>query len=74
MPIYEYRCKKCETFFEELVFSEEKKPECPSCGDISVEKQFSAFGVGAGSDPCAHGNCPLPEGAACGSMPCSSCM
>ncbi|MFH1277682.1 MAG: zinc ribbon domain-containing protein [Candidatus Eisenbacteria bacterium] len=63
MPIYEYRCRKCDRAFSELIYGEEK-PTCPECGGHSAEKQFSSFGVGSGgggsSLPC--GNTP-----ACGS-------
>ncbi|MDL2316120.1 zinc ribbon domain-containing protein [Desulfovibrio sp. OttesenSCG-928-A18] len=31
MPIYEYKCTKCEKEFEELVFGDENPP-CPACG------------------------------------------
>ena len=32
MPIFEYRCKKCEHEFEELVFNRKAKINCPECG------------------------------------------
>ena len=42
MPIYEYKCKKCETCFEKLVFAGDKEPvECPGCGTRQVEKLMS---------------------------------
>ena len=42
MPIYEYKCKKCETCFEKLVFAGDEEPvECPGCGTRQVEKLMS---------------------------------
>ena len=43
MPMYEYQCKDCGIYFEELVLSSEDKPDCPVCQSSSVEKQISAF-------------------------------
>lgn len=40
MPIYEYRCGKCERLFEELVRSKEEKVRCPACGSRKVERLF----------------------------------
>ena len=55
MPIYEYRCKKCNNSFEKLVFFfflEEVK--CPECGNKDVEKVISAFSfMGASMGTCA---------------------
>ncbi|HDY67715.1 MAG TPA: zinc ribbon domain-containing protein [Candidatus Scalindua sp.] len=42
MPIYEYKCEKCDTNFEELQTKNEKVV-CPSCGGTSLKKMFSAF-------------------------------
>ena len=42
MPIYEYKCEKCESCFEKLVFSGDKEPvECPECGTKQVKKLMS---------------------------------
>ena len=45
MPIYEYRCKDCETVFETFVssISDADKVECKKCGKENVEKQISSF-------------------------------
>lgn len=32
MPIYEYKCLKCEHIFEEIVMSEDEPSCCPKCG------------------------------------------
>ena len=44
MPIYEYRCLKCENIQEVLVGVENRKevPACPSCGGTAFQKLVSA--------------------------------
>jgi len=42
MPIYEYRCDKCETEFEEYLSTSDKpKPPCPKCGSAGVTRLWS---------------------------------
>lgn len=43
MPVFEYRCKKCDEKFEQLVFSAEEIVECPKCGNEDNQKLISAF-------------------------------
>lgn len=74
MPIFEYQCKQCNNHFEELVFSSQETPLCPSCGGGRVEKQLSTFGVSAAPDPgCVTGACRTPEAPACGDGTCGGC-
>ncbi|MBI5572836.1 MAG: zinc ribbon domain-containing protein [Desulfomonile tiedjei] len=40
MPIYEYRCDKCQLDFEKLVFGQDEVV-CPTCG-CQVQKLMSA--------------------------------
>lgn len=45
MPIYEFKCQKCEEFFEILVMNkedEEKELKCPACGAQSFERIMSS--------------------------------
>lgn len=43
MPIYEYRCERCNTTFEKLVFKgDETRVKCPDCGNKEVKKLMSA--------------------------------
>ena len=46
MPIFEYICKECNHRFELLVRGD-VVPACPACKGTGLDKQFSAFGVGA---------------------------
>jgi putative FmdB family regulatory protein len=42
MPIYEYRCTKCEERFEEFLSSSTKPaPPCPKCSSTGVERLLS---------------------------------
>lgn len=46
MPIFEFRCKKCNHIYEEFLFSSNKSFDdlkCPSCGEKEPEKLMSAF-------------------------------
>jgi len=61
MPIFEYVCRECNHRFEQLIQGS-AEAACPRCKATKLEKQFSAFGVGAtGGWPTSGG------GGACGS-------
>jgi len=49
MPIYEFKCNKCEKIFEQLIFSsdEEEKLACPSCGQSDTSRLMSSFSSGS---------------------------
>jgi len=64
MPLFEYTCTDCHTRFEVLM-RDGVTPVCPACRGQSVEKQLSAFAVGAA----APGASPGPAGHACGGCP-----
>jgi putative FmdB family regulatory protein len=63
MPLYEYRCQDCDHGFELLV-RESTTLECPACHGAKLEKQLSAFAVGATG---GGGRVPMAAG------PCGSC-
>ena len=43
MPLYEYRCRHCQSEFECLVLSSrDDEPECPCCKKKGVDKLMSA--------------------------------
>ena len=72
MPMYEFTCQKCESDFEELVFSSDEEVECPSCKSTSVQRKISTFAfkssgrfVAASGSSCS-GCSPGPSG-------CSGC-
>jgi putative FmdB family regulatory protein len=73
MPIFEYVCCECNHRFE-LLIQGSAQAACPKCRTTSLEKQFSAFGVGAmetwrtsgGGGAC--GSCGDPRGPGACSM------
>jgi putative FmdB family regulatory protein len=44
LPLFEYKCGKCENKFETLVLNSDEKTSCPKCGSAKLEKLFSSFG------------------------------
>ncbi len=45
MPLFEYRCGKCNHLFEELITGDrDQKVACPSCGSEETQKRMSAIG------------------------------
>ena len=71
MPIYEYRCEKCEARFETLVFSSTEEVRCDTCGSEKVTRLMSMF-VGKSGDKFVSSssgdNC-----SGCTGKNCSSC-
>jgi putative FmdB family regulatory protein len=70
MPIYEFRCRKCEDEFEELVFGADEEVACPKCGATAVERKMSAFAFKSGEKFSSSGGSGC---ASCHSSSCSSC-
>lgn len=70
MPIFEYKCKKCDTKFEMLHKSQTNLQDvtCPNCKSTDNKKLLSSFsstGFSSGSSSCESGNCgfePLHSG------------
>ncbi len=61
MPIYEFKCSKCEEFFELLVMKTDDELElrCPKCKSEEFERVLSAtsYAMGAGGKS-VRGNIP----------------
>lgn len=65
MPLYEYVCSECGTFFEHWARSASAKEEvvCPQCRSHAVDKKFSTFGVkGGAASPVNSDNCSTGGG------------
>lgn len=57
MPIYEYRCKKCDNCFEALVWtSQPDDVQCPCCNGTEVERLMSTFATCGVSDSGSKGS------------------
>ena len=63
MPLYEYRCEKCQKGFELLrrMSDADTGVECPACQSKRVKRQFSSFAaVGGGASAADAGGCAKP--------------
>ncbi|MBF0459069.1 MAG: hypothetical protein HQK99_14360 [Nitrospirae bacterium] len=65
MPIFEYRCNKCDCDFEQIV-NKNTVVQCEKCGSKDVNKKMSLFGV-SGTEKHVH------SGGDCGGCHKSSC-
>jgi len=45
MPIYEYRCNKCQRRVNVYMRNVASKPQCPQCGSEELARLFSTFAV-----------------------------
>jgi len=73
MPIYEYKCAKCQHEFEELVFGKNPEVQCPGCesGDVTRLLSVTAIKTDSGFVPssgggCGGGGCSGCSGGSCG--------
>lgn len=63
MPLFEYKCEKCNKVFEELVKNYNDQVKCSSCGGDAVRvysgKMFTSTGKSCGG---CTGNCKTCSG------------
>ena len=45
MPIYEYRCRSFQGYFEKYVHTTGTAVACPSCASDNVMRKLSVFGL-----------------------------
>lgn len=60
MPIYNYKCQKCDYESEELALNKDDLPKtkkCPKCGEGRMEKQASRVSSSGGSCSSCQSNC-----------------
>ena len=70
MPLYEYRCRKCEREFEALVSSRgEEVVQCPSCDGDQLDRLFGLPAKGRVLDSSPATNC-RGDGPPCGAPRC----
>ncbi|MBA4366236.1 MAG: zinc ribbon domain-containing protein, partial [Desulfobacterium sp.] len=72
MPIFEFKCSKCEEFFELLVMGNDEKNElqCPKCGSENFERvlsttNYSMPGGGSSPDKSTHTQTRTCSGGSC---------
>ncbi|MEX0702680.1 MAG: zinc ribbon domain-containing protein [Planctomycetales bacterium] len=67
MPLFEFRCPRCDSRFELLVRNGER-PACPDCGAQDPEKLLSAAAarVSGTSALSVAGGCPSTDAPPCG--------
>ncbi len=64
MPIYVYRCDRCQERFERLVpiSANSATATCPNCGAADARKQISTFAAPQKGTPTAIGQSCVPTG------------
>ncbi|MBU1701254.1 MAG: zinc ribbon domain-containing protein [Candidatus Eisenbacteria bacterium] len=55
MPFYDYKCRKCDNIFEEMVpiATSDDAIRCPRCGALDSERQISAPSISKGKNGAA---------------------
>ncbi|MEZ7893065.1 MAG: zinc ribbon domain-containing protein [Candidatus Wallbacteria bacterium] len=72
MPIFEFKCAKCEKTFEKIQSSKAPNPDCPECGHNKTEKLISVFGF-KGTGEGAKSSASLDGCGSCSTHNCGSC-
>ncbi|MEA1968673.1 MAG: zinc ribbon domain-containing protein [Thermodesulfobacteriota bacterium] len=74
MPIYEFKCLKCEEFFEILVMNtdEEKEIKCPKCSEFDIERVVSRTNYAMASPSSGANNSPSKQTRNCSSGSCTT--
>ncbi len=51
MPIFDYRCQRCDCHFETFIWSPDEvdSVRCPRCETTEVERLMSCFSLAGGS-------------------------
>jgi len=70
MPIFDFKCKKCEREFEFFLMKKDEVVVCPFCGGEEVERLISSFRLGGSA---REGEGSSGACATCSSKNCSSC-
>ena len=77
MPIYEFKCLKCNEDFETLVFRSNDKVTCPHCESEDLERLMSSCahvsGGGGSGESYAPSTGTSSGCASCAGGDCSSC-
>lgn len=63
MPIYEFYCGDCHTVFSFLsrTVNTAKRPDCPRCGRLKLERRVSRFAISKGQSKPPESDQPMPD-------------
>jgi putative FmdB family regulatory protein len=66
MPIYEYKCRECDTVYDVLHKSSKETneavcPKCKSSNSVKLISSFSAKISSGDSGGCENGSCGMPS-------------
>lgn len=75
MPIYEYKCMKCNQEFEYIVLGSDTSVTCPECNTDKVKRQMSAcsFKSGGNGDSSPSVGSSSSGCASCAGGSCATC-
>lgn len=73
MPIFEFKCKRCEKEFEFLMLKKDEKVVCVFCGFEDCEKLISTFRTGGYDGGKLGGSSSSSVCSSCSSKNCSTC-
>ena len=77
MPIYEFKCMKCDIEFEYLVFNSNEAVTCPECNKDKVKRLMSTCshrsGGGGGSGDYAPASAASSGCSGCSGGSCATC-
>jgi len=74
MPIFEFKCNKCNHEFESILFRSDDMAKCPECGSKKVKKFLSAcFFKSSSSTGEMTGSAGSSGCSSCSSGNCSTC-
>ena len=73
MPLYEFKCLKCQAYFEMLIMNKDEDVElkCPECKSEEFERIISATNFAMGGSP-DSGNKPSVTTRTCSSGSCTT--
>jgi len=73
MPIFEFKCSKCQAAFEKIQMRRDPNPPCVSCGSEKTEKLVSLFGFTGGEGSKSSVSTSGHNCGSCSSHNCGSC-
>ncbi len=75
MPIYEFKCSKCDKFFEVIVMNaerDEKEVKCPDCGSVDFERVVSTTNYSMGGSASSKNAQPAKQTRNCSQGSCTT--